>query len=50
MRIGYNPAKSIKGVATPATITIAVLNYIPFLSGFYAEMLDVLKTDAQPYP
>ena len=43
MRIGYNPAKSIKGVATPATITIAVLNYIPFLSGFYAEMLDVLK-------
>lgn len=44
MRIGYNPAKSIKGVATPATITIAVLNYIPFLSGFYAEMLDVLKT------
>ncbi len=44
MRIGYNPAKWIKGVATPATITVAVLNYIPFLSGFYAEMLDVLKT------
>jgi glycosyltransferase involved in cell wall biosynthesis len=43
MRIGYNPAKTIKGVARPATITIAVLNYIPFLSGFYAEMLDVLK-------
>ncbi len=43
MRIGYNPAKTIKGVAQPATITIAVLNYIPFLSGFYAEMLDVLK-------
>ncbi len=44
MRIGYNPAKAIKGVAQPATITVAVLNYIPFLSGFYAEMLDVLKT------
>jgi len=43
MRIGYNPAKSIKGVATPATITIAVLNYIPFLSGFYADIMDVLK-------
>lgn len=43
MRVGYNPAKTIKGVARPATITIAVLNYIPFLSGFYAEMLDVLK-------
>lgn len=44
MRIGYNPAKTIKGVARPATITVAVLNYIPFLSGFYAEMLDVLNT------
>jgi len=43
MRIGYNPAKSIKGVAKPARITIAVLNYIPFLSGFYANMLDVLR-------
>jgi len=43
MRIGYNPAKTIKGVSRPATITIAVLNYIPFLSGFYEEMLDVLK-------
>lgn len=43
MRIGQNPAKSIKQVARPARVTVAVLNYIPFLSGFYAEALDVLK-------
>ncbi len=43
MRKGQNPAKFAKTVARPARITVAVLNYIPFLSGFYAEALDVLK-------
>lgn len=43
MRIGQNPAKYVKEVAKPARVTTAVLNYIPFLSGFYAEALDVLK-------
>lgn len=43
MRVGQNPAKFVKEVAKPARITVAVLNYIPFLSGFYAEMLEVLK-------
>jgi glycosyltransferase involved in cell wall biosynthesis len=43
MRIGQNPAKFVKEVAKPARITVAVLNYIPFLSGFYAETLEVLK-------
>ncbi len=43
MRVGQNPAKYVKDVAKPQRITVAVLNYIPFLSGFYAEMLDVLK-------
>ena len=42
-RIGQNPAKFVKNVAKPARITVAVLNYIPFLSGFYAEMDQVLK-------
>ncbi len=42
MRVGQNPAKFIKQVAKPERITIAVLNYIPFLSGFYTDMLDVL--------
>lgn len=44
MRIGQNPAKFMKSVAKPERVTVAVLNYIPFLSGFYADMLDVLKT------
>lgn len=43
MRIGQNPAKSSKAVASPQRITAAVLNYIPTLEGFYAEMLEVLK-------
>ncbi|BAJ62674.1 glycosyltransferase family A protein [Anaerolinea thermophila] len=43
MRVGQNPAKFVKEVARPERITVAVLNYIPFLSGFYAEALDVLK-------
>ncbi|GJQ51744.1 MAG: hypothetical protein HKUEN02_05910 [Anaerolineaceae bacterium] len=43
MRKGQNPAKSIKDVAKPERITVALLNYIPFLSGFYAQALDVLK-------
>jgi glycosyltransferase involved in cell wall biosynthesis len=44
MRKGQNPAKFVKQVTHPQRITVAVLNYIPFLSGFYAQTLDVLKT------
>ncbi|HSQ18150.1 MAG TPA: glycosyltransferase family A protein [Anaerolineales bacterium] len=45
MRKGQNPAKFVKQVAQPQRITVAVLNYIPFLSGFYAQTLEVLKTN-----
>ncbi len=44
MRKGQNPAKFVNQVAKPERITVAVLNYIPFLSGFYAQTLEVLKT------
>ncbi len=43
MRVGQNPAKNLKEVAHPERITVAVLNYIPVLAGFYTQMLDVLK-------
>ncbi|MFN2120046.1 MAG: glycosyltransferase family A protein [Anaerolineales bacterium] len=43
MRIGQNPAKFVNAVSRPQRITAAVLSYIPFLSGFYAETLDVLR-------
>ena len=43
MRVGQNPAKTVKEVAKPKRITVAVLNYIPFMSGFFAETFDVLK-------
>jgi glycosyltransferase involved in cell wall biosynthesis len=43
MRKGQNPAKFVKDVPRPERITVALLNYIPFLSGFYVETLDVLK-------
>ena len=47
MRQGQNPAKFVKEVAKPERITAALLNYIPFLSGFYAETLDVLKVSLE---
>ena len=43
MREGQNPAKFINSVAKPQRITVAVLTYIPFLAGYYAEYLEVLK-------
>jgi glycosyltransferase involved in cell wall biosynthesis len=43
MRKGQNPAKFVKQVAKPERITAAMLTNIPFLSGFYAETLEVLK-------
>lgn len=42
MRLGQNPVKQLKTVAKPERVTAAVLNHIPFLDGFYAEMLKVL--------
>ncbi|HBO33311.1 MAG TPA: hypothetical protein DD636_00980 [Anaerolineaceae bacterium] len=47
MRRGQNPAKSVRDVARPERITVALLNYIPFLSGFYTETLDVLKVSLE---
>jgi len=43
MRLGQNPAKSIEHVPQPAPVTVAIVSYIPFLSGYYAESLEVLK-------
>ena len=44
MREGQNPVKQINQVAKPERITAAVLNHIPFLDGFYSDMLNVLQT------
>lgn len=43
MREGQNPAKFVQQIDKPEKITVAVLAHIPFLSGFYAHTLDVLK-------
>jgi glycosyltransferase involved in cell wall biosynthesis len=43
MRVGQNPAKFVKNVKKPERITVAVLTYVPFISGYYTEMLDVIK-------
>ncbi len=43
MRLGQNPAKFVTEVRRPERITAAVLSYVPFLSGFYAEALEVLQ-------
>jgi glycosyltransferase involved in cell wall biosynthesis len=43
VRKGQNPAKFIGSVERPQRITVVVLTFIPFLSGFYSGTLDVLK-------
>ena len=43
MRVGHNPARFVEKVAQPAGITVAVVNCIPFLSGYYQQCLEVLK-------
>ncbi len=43
MRKGQNPAKFMNTVSKPQRITAAVLSYIPFLSGYYADSLEVLR-------
>lgn len=43
VRRGQNPAKFVGKVAQPERITVAVLTYIPFLSGFHREALAVLQ-------
>jgi len=43
MRKGQNPAKFVNSVAKPSNITVVVLSYIPYLSGFYADALSVLN-------
>ena len=43
MREGQNPAKSIDHVPHPRKITVATATYIPYLKGYYAESLEVLK-------
>lgn len=47
MRKGQNPAKFANQVAKPQRVTVTLLNYIPFLSGFYSEALDVLKVSLE---
>jgi hypothetical protein len=43
MRVGQNPARFVEKVAQPADITVAVVNCIPFLSGYFENSLEVLK-------
>ena len=43
MRVGQNPAKQITTVAQPADVTVAVVNFIPFIGGFYEQSAEVLE-------
>lgn len=42
-RIGQNPAKFVDHVAQPHKVTVAIITYFPFLGGYYAEGLQILK-------
>jgi glycosyltransferase involved in cell wall biosynthesis len=43
MREGQNPAKFMDSITKPERVTVALLTYIPFLAGYYADYLDVFK-------
>lgn len=43
MRVGQNPVKAVESIAPPAPVTVVVITYIPFLSGYYAQGLEVLQ-------
>lgn len=43
MRLGHNPAKFVDQVRKPERITVAVLTYVPFISGYFATYLEVVK-------
>lgn len=43
MRAGQNPAKAIEHVRKPEQVTVSIITYLPFLSGYYAQGLEVLK-------
>ena len=47
MRIGQNPAKSINKSVQPERVTVAIVNYIPVLSGYFTQSLDVLRVCLQ---
>ena len=44
MRLGQNPAKSVEGVNNPADIAIVLLTYVPFISGYYQDSPEVIRT------
>ena len=43
MRVGQNPAKSIKQVVQPKKVTVATITYIPHMKGYYSESLEVFQ-------
>ncbi len=43
MRVGQNPAKSLRQAAKPKPITAVLLTYAPYLSGYYAQSVEVLR-------
>ncbi len=44
MRVGQNPVKVTRPpLPPPAEVTVVVVNFIPYLSGYFAHSLEVLK-------
>ena len=43
MRVGQNPAKSLAQVPKPQRVTAVLLTYVPYLSGYYAQSLEVFR-------
>lgn len=42
-RIGKNPARNIKEVPKPQRVTVAIINYIPYLEGYFKDSLKIFS-------
>src|SRR5512139_936818 len=47
MRIGSHPLKKTAKMDPPKDITVQMVTFIPFLSGYFEQSLDVLRTSLE---
>ncbi len=43
MRVGQNPIKAVESIKPPACVTVVIISYTPFLTGYYEHSLDIFK-------
>ncbi len=47
MRVGFHPLKKKGSLEAPKDVTVQMVTFVPFLSGYFEQSLDVLKLSLQ---